>query len=557
MLYLTWSRELTDHAREHFVAFAPRDVYVKAYDFATFLGEICGTDIDRQAVADSRATFNAAVADTQLGATELGVWRGREDALFAEVRAELLGGVVPGESDCAPAGKLTRLSDRAYRDRRIHAIGRRAAASVLKIFKALDPGTLERVFPELAAATVAVDVLRDESVPDGLVDFDRIVVDEVQDLTLLETSVIVEHCRAIAHHGSRAPWLLFAGDDGQTVRPSGFDWGAVNDLLARKVYTPKRFRLEGNLRCPSRIADVIDRASERYVDLGKPRRPTKQQRQAGGRDLDAELFHVAVSNQERAGRLLEELKELEDVVVVSPEPDPPDWVPEHVREAVLTPVEAKGLEYQVVCVLDPGRFLLSLGAANEKGEDTARLEEHVRRTAIDRLRVALSRPTETLAFVDVTEDEAALRLSRELLGDAARYEDEDLVEHLADDETTVEERVERCIEEARGLADNRPARAWQRADQAVKLLGNPDLPNGVSDEELRDHARPTLLATAARLLVDGIPEGVTGQDIGDAARSVVADPESPASGATKPDPLSITTANRRALRRVRGLVRSP
>ena len=55
-----------------------------------------------------------------------------------------------------------------------------------------------------------------------------------------------------------------------------------------------------------------------------------------------------------------------------------------------------------------------------------------------------------------------------------------------------------------------------------------------------------MLATAARLLVDGIPEGVTGQDIGDAARSVIADPESPASGATKPDPLSITTANRRA-----------
>ena len=50
------------------------------------------------------------------------------------------------------------------------------------------------------------------------------------------------------------------------------------------------------------------------------------------------------------------------------------------------------------------------------------LEEHVRRTAIDRLRVTLSRSTETLAFVDVGGDDAALNLSRELLGDAVRFE---------------------------------------------------------------------------------------------------------------------------------------
>ena len=521
VLYLTWSRELTDYADEHFRAFAPQGVEVVAYDFATFLGEICGTDFERRSVAESRAVFQEAVDRTALGQAELGAWRNREDALFAEVRAELFGAVVPEISDFERVGGLLRLTGDAYRLDRRGAIGSKALAGVLKVAKALRPETIESVFPELVAATAAIDRLRDGSLPEGFDHFDRIVVDEVQDLTLLETSVVVEHCRAIADKTDRVPWLLFAGDDGQTVRPSGFDWGAVNDLLARRVHPPRKFPLAGNLRCPTRVAEVVDRASQRYVDLGKPQRPTKQQREAGGRDVDAQIFHVAVS-QSDASALLEQLKELENVAVVCPESDVPKWIPEALRDVVLTAADAKGLEYQAVCVLDPGRYLMRLGEAEDQVRDTAQLEEHMRRTAIDRLRVALSRPTETLVFVDVDGDDLTLQLSRQLLGDAARYEPEDLVEHLADAETTVEERVDRRIDEARTLVGERPARAWQRADQAVQLLGDPDLPNGVSDKEIRHRARTTLLATAARLLVDGIPRGVTPDEVTEAARYVAA-----------------------------------
>ena len=40
------------------------------------------------------------------------------------------------------------------------------------------------------------------------------------------------------------------------------------------------------------------------------------------------------------------------------------------------------------------------------------------------------------------------------------------------------------------------------------LLGDPQLPNGVSDESVRNEACTTPLATAARLLVDGVPAAV-------------------------------------------------
>ncbi len=513
VLYLTWSRELTAAAEEHFRAFAPADVRVVARDFATFLGEVCGADVDRLPLSKSRALFAGATA--RLGRRHAGPWTNRDAALHAEVRAMLLGLAVPGDTDSIPAGGLVRLSDATYRDRRAgdDGVGRAAASALLKVAEHVGPDAMGSIFPELAAATAAVGRLRDGELPEGFADFDRVVVDEVQDLTLLETAVVVELCLATARRRGHAPWLLAAGDDGQTVRPSGFDWGALNDLLAARLDAPRRFHLEDNLRCPSRIAGVIERASEWYVHLDKSRRPTKQRHQQGGQHVDAHLLHV-VADVPTAVGLLERLDEVEGLVVITVADEKPVWVPERLRDMVLTPADAKGLEYQSVCVLDPGRVLAQLeDATGSMTTGTSRaLREQEHRTAIDQLRVALSRATETLAFVDVAGDEDAHALSADLLEDAAPYHADDLVEHFADD-APPDERVQARTKDAQGLIDAAPGRAWQRACQAMRLLGDPHLPNGVSDANVRIEARTTLLYTAARLLVDGVPAAVRRHEV--------------------------------------------
>ena len=422
VLYLTWSRELTAAAEEHFRAFAAADVQVEARDFATFVGEMCGADVDRLPLSEIRALF--ATATARLGRRQAGPWANRDVALHAEVRAMLLGLAVPGDTESIPAGGLVRLSDATYRDRRAgdDGVGRAAASALLKVAEHVGPNAMVSIFPELAAATAAVGRLRDGELPEGFAEFDRVVVDEVQDLTLLETAVVVELCLVIARRRGHAPWLLAAGDDGQTVCPSGFDWGAVNDLLAARLAAPRRFHLEDNLRCPSRIAAVIERASQWYVHLDKARRPTKQRHQQGGQHVDAHLLHV-VADVPTAVGLLERLDEVEGLVVVTVADEKPAWVPERLREMVLTPADAKGLEYQSVCVLDPGRVLARLEAATGSmttGTSQA-LREQEHRTAIDQLRVALSRATETLAFVDVAGDDDAHALSADLLEDAAPY----------------------------------------------------------------------------------------------------------------------------------------
>lgn len=512
VLYLTWSRDLLQVTRQRLRAFASEDVRVETrWDFTSFLSELCGEDVRRISLAGSQDLLRDVTR--RIPAAALGPWSGRDRALHAELRAFLVGRARPGQPDSVPWQGLVRLTDTAYLDQRGPAggVGRSAAGALLGVVDAIE-SVVPEAFPELAAATRALARLGRDELPPGFAEFDRVVVDEAQDLTLLELTVVTELCRALHRARGVAPWLLLAGDEGQTVRPSGFDWGPVTDLVARRVGPPRKFHLEENLRCPARIAAVIDRASEEYVQLEKRRRPSKQRPARGGQHTDAHLLHVVVPDEEAAAELLEQLDGLDDVVVLSAHDEPPAWVPPSLRELVLTPGQAKGLEYQSVCLLDPGKVLVGLQERLEDGL-AHDLEEHACRTTIDQLRVALSRATETLAFVDVAPTESERRASEHLLGDPAPFDPEDLVDHFEEGSLPAEERILRRTADARSLLDERPARAWRRALQAVRLLGDPELPNGVSSPQVREEAQVTLLATASRLLVDGIPPGLSPSEL--------------------------------------------
>ena len=64
-----------------------------------------------------------------------------------------------------------------------------------------------------------------------------LIVDEIQDLTLLQIAVLAKASRRAGElhledgHGY-GPLFVAAGDESQVVHPSGFDWGSSKDLLA-------------------------------------------------------------------------------------------------------------------------------------------------------------------------------------------------------------------------------------------------------------------------------------------------------------------------------------
>ena len=520
-LYLTWSSTLTESTQERFETFAPPDAIVETRDFRTFLGAVSGTDVNRLSVKESYLGFAKAI-DYRFRDL-MGPWAGREEALYAEMRAFLLGYAIPEVGEATNCGRLLRLSDQAYCQLRgsDSGVGSAAAASFLKIINAAIDASpddvFDSVFPELAAAVEAIERLHRDELPDGFGAFDRIVIDEVQDLTLIEVSAVLGLCDAIARRRGQWPWLLVAGDSGQTVRPSGFNIGRLNNLLSSRLdQKPDEFPLESNLRSPRRIAGVIERATNLYSALDKGTRPTDQIYQPSDGYTDAQLFYVDVADTDNAEKLLDNLVDLENVVVVSAWGDLPEWVPQRLQnqEMILTPAEAKGLEYQAVCVLEPGKLLKTLAEEDASSADAPELVEQAHRTAIDRLRVALSRATESLALVDVAPDAEVRHLVKELLGDeAAPYDADDLVEHFTDADALPEDRVMMRVDETRNVIDTLPVRAWQRIRQAQGLLGETYLPNGVSDAVIRKDVQETLFDVAARLLINGPPPGETPQNI--------------------------------------------
>ena len=504
ILYLTWSRELVSTVDEFFRAFAPRDVEITPQYFTQFIGEIRGADVTRLSLAESYRLFEKAIGRLPNGV--LGPWAGRPRALYAEIRAYILGRAIPDAENCVDSDSIARLNDSAYLALRAGTggVGKEAAEFVLRVMASTNrKKLLADIFPELAAAAQAFALLQGGT-PNAFPRFDGVVLDEGQDMTLLESAVVVELCRVIGQQYGCAPWLLVAGDEGQTVRPSGFEWGRLKDMLANRLQVPREFQLAQNLRCPGLIADVVERATEQYSRLDKGRRPTKQRRPDRSEDAEAHLFHVCARTSAEAVKLMRLLQAKESVGIISPDHEIPAWPEDHVR--VLTSDEAKGMEYQAVCILNPGRLLSKIAQTAHSCLKIGS-EMHVLRTDIDRLRVVLSRATETLVFLDVDATDYEKELSQQLLGTSKVSTADELCVRLSNAEMLMDGPIPSFVIEAEYLLDDNPLKAWRAACQGLEMLPE----HGLADSSIEFNqiaVRRVLLVVASRLLVDGLPSGL-------------------------------------------------
>ncbi len=256
-----------------------------------------------------------------------------------------------------------------------------------------------------------------------------------------------------------------------------------------------------------------------YGNLSKDERPRRQSRGTTGDHRLAEVFHVTVQEQSDGVELLRNLTAKDGTAVIYASENIPPWVTKQVGQGVLTPVETKGLEYQTVCVINPGRQLNVIIRATREADDP--FESLYRRTLIDQLRVAMSRATETLVFVDIAASAEEVAESQKILGHPASWDAPDLLSHISNPELTQEDRVATRIREAQALLEVRPARAWQLTVQALELLGQSKLHNGVSDMNLRQEAAESALSIAAKLLAEGLPNDVPRESVDAAIKTAL------------------------------------
>jgi hypothetical protein len=469
VLYLTFSKDLAVLARDYFDRFCSDARTFAVQTYPDWLRQAAGRGEYETSAEEARAQFRRDLMNHQ---RSLGLWQNNIDALYDEMHAHLAGAALPEKLGRFPAAERQRLPEAAYRAHRGRYLGA-AAENVLEAANRLERAAgatlADRYFPELALAWRAARALSSKggAIDPALAGYGCIAVDEVQDLTPLEVFTVIALARR-AGPGSRPAPLLLAGDEAQTVRATDFEWAWLNDMLHDSMGAPQEFKLPVNLRSPRRIADLVNRAWDLYDHLAKQDRPSGSGYAEIDDDSPDEVLYAAVRHSDLP-QLLTDFSAREGLAMIAFEKV---GLPKEALPTVLSPAEAKGLDFHSVCVLNGGALLRRISDPRANGAASAL----GRRLAIDQLRVALSRPTERLIWVDVGPDPTTVLESGGLLRgrEAAALLPmtlEALLATLAEEELDVEERIQRCQKDARQFVDVKPDLAWSRAQQAVAMAG--------------------------------------------------------------------------------------
>ena len=506
VLYVTYSRDLAALARDYFDRYCSNHKRFHVVTVPNLIRQLLGSDALIEPPREAQQRF---LRESAPFARSLGPWANNPLALYDELHAHLAGDALPVVVGRFAAAKEPRVPDKSYRERRTRFLGPSATNAALDLSGRLEragAGPLaDRFFPELALAwqaarrlPPAVGHASSPATDPALLEFDCVAVDETQDLTPLEAYVLIQLTSLIGGRRRRPVPVLLAGDEAQTVRPTDFEWAWLSDLLHACVGTPTEFKLSANLRSPRRIAEIVNQVWDLYSRIEKQDRPSG----TGYAEIDDDatdqiLYCTAVPGPE-LNDLLIALAAREGLALITLEDTVPAFVPEAARAAVLTVSEAKGLDFHSVCVIDAGRQLNRIVREQERLRSDSDVEELRKRLAIDQLRVAFSRPTERLLWLDVSPSDKVVAMATSFLNGGAYASGISssvpaaVLKTLEEDELDAEERIQRCQADARQYLDVKPEMAWSRAQQAVSLLGRPDSPAAVQDAAVRVAAHLTL-----------------------------------------------------------------
>jgi hypothetical protein len=502
VLYVTYSRDLAALARDYFDRYCSSHKRFDVVTFPALIRQLANSDAPPTTERESRRAF---ARDLAPFVRNLGAWTNNQAALYDELHAHLVGDALPVAIGRFEQCRQPRVSERAFRERRTRHLGSAATASAMETVSRLDRAgeapLAARYFPELQIAWQASERLlaaarKQESRTDaGLPDFDCIAIDECQDLTPLEAYAIV---LLASMGGRRGVPVLLAGDEAQTVRPTDFEWGWLSDLLHFQLGTPSDHRLTANLRSPKQLAELINKVWDLYGHVQKQERPSGTGYAQIDDDATDQVLYCTAAPGPELDLLFNALGARPGLALITLEDAPPAFIPEAARGSVLTVSEAKGLDFHSVCVIDAGRHIERITRDQARLRGDSDIEDLRKRLAIDQLRVALSRATERLLWLDVGPNDQVVRLSLDFLNSGAMDAQVSscvpaaVLKTLEEEELSAEERVQRCQSDARQFLEVKPEMAWSRAQQAVTLLGAPGSPAAVSDVAAREAAHLTL-----------------------------------------------------------------
>ncbi len=469
-----------------------------------------------------------------LDSSVVGAWATKGVALWAEARANIIGMALPfawkrgpltipacdlldlplycemSGLDREPAEKARHLADLA-RKRGLLSDQTRARAALEMLIKG-------------SAGRLVVEGVQ------------SVMLDEAQDLTPVEFALLLEMTRHVGK-SHEAVHFLAAGDESQTVHPSGFEWGIAKDLIRERLgREPKEIGLGQMMRNPGVIHTIIKNTSSLYKNLPKSFRPS------GGMADDSppvqdvgQVFRCLLPKGGREA-LLDTLVALPGRALVQLEKAAQDTRQPAATKAsgktkndpwasvTFTPAEIKGLERRIVVVTGLDEALGTIQRLTQcEVQERRSLESLEARYLIDGIRVALSRATDTLIVVEQdSAPTASPALTKDLMPRAESIQWDELLVLLEKDDLSDEERAYVFLAEAREFAQrDDTGRALERLERAEAVTR--DLTDETLSGMLRELRRHLEKKAGLRIVVapsggdfddlqeaiDKAPEGAT------------------------------------------------
>lgn len=516
-IYVTYSRRLAVESERYLQAFGPRGMSMDVLTFEELLEEFETARGDRAGpplLPPEEAAGRMADALAARYRERWLPWESHAAELYAELHAQFAGHALPIALRGTPPASLPVLGEAAYLAIRREIIGEQAAQAAARVGEFLwTTGALPDLLPGPLRARAALDgLLAGQELPARLRDLDWIFVDEVQDLTMVEALLLVELAARLSRERDVMPGFVAAGDEGQTVRPTDFRWGPLADLLNDRFATQTEYELLGNVRSPRNIASVVNHSWGFYRQLERSARPRGRAEAEIDETTAGRIIYCRARTPEALRTVVQSFAQTPSSALIFPGYRvPPDL--QDLGVEIWSSDSAKGLDFQVVGVLDVGRQLQRLQQQALAAEAEGRLLSLWARTLADQLRVALSRSTDTLVLIDRGDDPAFSALVFDLCsanqtaieGYLEEMEPADLARLLGRGDADAQTLVHEHLDAIGKVIHNEPARALELARQACGLLGSVKSPGAVTSPALRKEVYRTrgVAALLAAMGADG------------------------------------------------------
>ena len=500
-LYLSRSIELIQYARQYLTTLLPETASPEFLPFRDFVSLMVDEPVEHRTRQQSLELFEQALRLAHINRRTAGPWLSRVDMLYDELHGHMLGSAVPGAADTRYTDsshdqpRMARLTKLRYLDRRSAAIGLDSAAAAAVITTAVSEHAEARsafhaAFADLVEANSAIRRLRTEGAPEALQHVDYIAVDEAQDLTLTQVSAILATAAAIGERASSQPVITIAGDDSQTVQPSGFQWSDLTALVKQAGADTEDHLLVETVRAPARVAQTLNRLNSLYTRVGRDIRPSTRQSSPID-DATTGATIVAAIPPEDIASFTERLTQLADTFIISVAEPPPHWITPELQQHVLTAEQVKGLEQTNVAIIGAAHALDTI-LRLDQGNRYPQLDAITVRSHIDRLRVAASRTSQNLVFVETPAD--AQRLAQRL-DETPTLSADETIQSVMQDHLDARQVVHAKMDQADQFADRAPTIAWQLAAQASREIDASLNPDDLHDLTIRLHRLYIQLAT--------------------------------------------------------------